>query len=204
MNDIEKKYEDKVEEIKENKNRDMIKSIKKILIPVFIPIATALFAFYGIKLGAEVAARSNQQLWAIERHAQTNEKFYDIRISLFERANKILYKSELINAIESKANLNFDLSKIKPETLEEARDSVKLLKDAFDEKISLNEYASEFGTVMQLSAVFFGPKTQAAIKELTKYEKWWAADTKEIHAVIEAMKAEMTYGLSVPKIDNGA
>lgn len=176
--------------------------LQKYFIPVFIPLFTAFLAFYGVKLGYESANNNAREMWQVERQAIVNEKIIDIRMSLFSRATSILYKSELLSAIESKGKMNVEISQLKPIASEGANKNFLILKEAYDNKITLNEYYSEFASVMQTSIIYFGPKTEESITQLTKHSEWWKADSKFITSVIDSMKEEFKYGLSSPEYKN--
>ena len=108
--------------------------MKKLFIPVLLPVFTALLAFYGVKLGHESATENSRELWAVERQAIINEKTVDKRMSLFERASSILYKTELMNAISNKLEINHKISQLKASSIDDAENNTTKLKDALDEK----------------------------------------------------------------------
>ena len=151
---------------------------EKILIPLIVGIVGVGGALGGAYTTGWLNVRQFEKQKAVEWESQ----IFTQRMGIIDRSATIFGKSPGIQ----------DFWRKYVSSLPETVDLVK-----FDPSVEvvtkLTEYHGEFESVMNLAALYFGPKTRDAIRSIgTEPGPWWNKSKEGRDAFIQAMVEELT------------
>lgn len=149
-----------------------------------IPLLVGIVGVAGSLGGVFIAGWNSARQAETQKLIELQGKFFDQRLALIDRTARVFGKSPGLQ----------DFWTLYVKELRSNSDSSKLPADLIDK---LTEAQGEFQSVLFLSRAYFGPKTQAAIAELSDAEgPWWQKPKAKQDALIVAMLSETGYGLS--------
>lgn len=141
-----------------------------LLIPLIIASIGLVGGLLGVYVGASLNSNISKEMLQISYQNQILQQ----RIKLIDRAALIYGKAPGVSDLWSDYRKN---------------PSIELSKD-------LSEYNSEFNAVIHLSDIYFGPKTKAALTEMTvKDSPWWEKNKELVGNYIGAMSSELNHGI---------
>lgn len=145
-----------------------------------VPIVVAFIGLFGglggVYVGSSLSTDASQE--AVQ-YSYKNELLQQ-RIKLINRAALIYGKSpgvkdvwsSYLKAIEDKLEPSIELSK------------------------ALAEYNAEFNAVINLSSLYFGPKTHDALEKMGQIDSpWWEKDDDLVKNYMAAMVSELKYSI---------
>lgn len=152
-----------------------------LAVPLAVGLIGILGSLGGVYLGNIMSLTQTERVKAIEWESQILAQ----RIALLDRAAKIFGKAPGIQDVWDKYTAGLGKSEPKLEVVEK-----------------LTEYQGEYQSVVYLSVIYFGPKTRAALKELSDEKvPWWNKQKSKQDALLGAMSEELTLGVNrLPKI----
>ena len=153
---------------------------KKRNIELFALIAIAIIGLFGtiagVYLGSSLNLKANKEAVSL---AYKNELLQQ-RIKIIDRAAVIYGKAPGIQDI-----WGVYLKKLNGKS-EQVVEFSKALAD----------YNAEFNAVINLSNVYFGPKTQKALETMCRKDSpWWMKDKELVTKYLGAMESELKYGI---------
>ncbi len=152
---------------------------------LFLAIISGILAFGGAVWGAMLV---QQALWA----EQTSYDLTQKRIELIERTVSLMGKSTAVIGQEKNYTRSFLTAMAK--TAEDPTKAVgiisKMLKESSVTRCNIADVHAEFMSLLALNEIFFGERTQTAVRVLQAAEPWWEADSSHKADLIEAMKAD--------------
>ncbi len=166
-----------------------------VLFEILKAILPAIVAIVGTIAGVTYTYDLNRQSWLQDQTLKSETNLLELRMDIFERANKILYKAEIFRTLSLQGKIDYELTKERVKTTEGLRTLESKSKSIVETKTSLQELYAEYATVMQLASTYFGPKTKQAVINLIKYREWWERPPSEINGLIETMASEINYQL---------
>ena len=187
-------------------NSDTTHSIYKVLSLTMPLIGVVVGSLLTVYLTREI----NDELWEKQNISSQQKNLVEKRINLIERASKILnskqsiedvnmylktqssYAEEAVNCAKNFKEYNM--------TIAECKNLVDL-EDTFQKMKLKNDLNSEFGSLLQLTSLYFGNKTKKFSQELSKHPKWWEADMELFSNYITAMNEEL-YEFTYQKMPN--
>ncbi|WP_408941504.1 hypothetical protein ACJYUN_16180 [Klebsiella pneumoniae] len=155
------------------RKKECLMFIKDIIPPIFL----GLFGILGTLGGVLITNHQNSINEKESRLYAYQTKIIEQRISLVDRAAKIFGKSPGLQDV-----------------WKEYIDTVK--NDKVDQLIvdKLTEAQGEFQSIIFLSSVYFGPKTQQALKDLDAYPgPWWTKPKEKQDNLVSSMALEINY-----------
>ncbi|WP_275166187.1 hypothetical protein [Citrobacter koseri] len=145
----------------------------------FLPIIVGLIGVFGTLLGVVVTNYEHSESERENRIYLYKSKIIDQRIQLIDRAANIFGQSPGLEDVWH--NYHDAINK---------REVDRSIIDR------LSSAQGEFQSVVFLSAVYFGPKTRQALKELSDYPgPWWAKPKEKQDGLIVSMTEEIRYQL---------
>lgn len=168
------------------------------------PIMNLIMPLVGVVVGVLLTVFStgkiNDELWLKQDVSSQRKMLIEKRIGLIERASKLLNSRQIIEDVNVylKAQSDFAIEssncakdpKKYGMTIIECKQLIDL--DESFEKIKLkNDLNAEFGTLAQLTSLYFGDQTKKYSMELSKLPKWWLADRELLANYIHAMNDEL-------------
>jgi hypothetical protein len=171
---------------------------KKLLTPrgelrvnsYWLAVITASLAFLGAGGGTYFGHMLEQR--RLERDLDHEWKQYMLqrRLELVDKAVRIINQASAAMMLQGTSRAI--VMEGTPAEAEHGQISSRLER-SLKLRLELAALNAEFGSVMSLANIYFGPKTRAATKALTKYpEGWWNAPGHLQQAVLDAMEREMT------------
>ncbi|WP_298694156.1 hypothetical protein [uncultured Sulfuricurvum sp.] len=149
--------------------------LKELIIPILISVIGLVGGLSGVYLGASLDSNSKKEASQLAYKQEIIQQ----RIKIIDRTATIYGKAPGISGIW-KIYLN------QPESSNEQIETSKILA----------EYNAEFNAVINLSNIYFGPKTRKAIKMMAdKKSPWWNKDSDLVSKYLGAMASELKYGL---------
>lgn len=170
-----------------------------------ITIFTAFLAFFGALIGTFLGNYYDKNQWKREVDYSERKSILDKRIDLIDKTTRILNRTEyakvLLAQIEYWSNendsgrvralANVQRDKDKKPLLPYKDKSKEVLLGISKSKTALIELNSDFASLMQLNALYFGTETREAVKELITDGKWWNIDKEEGELLLKAMHSEL-------------
>ena len=168
------------------------------------PVMGLIMPLIGVVIGALLTVFLtgiiNNELWLKQNISSQKKVLIEKRIGLIEKASKLLNSRQTIEDVNFylKAQSNFatessNCAKNSREyemTILECKQLMNL--DGIFEKMSIkSDLNTEFSTLMQLSSLYFGDKTQKYSTDLSKLKEWWLADKEIFVKYIAAMHDEL-------------
>ena len=151
-----------------------------------LALLSAIVAFAG---GMVWGARYVQDLLRAE---QTDYDLTAKRIDLIERTVNLMGKSTAVIGQERSYTKSFLTAMAK--TAEDPTKAVgiiaKMLKESSQARCDIAAAHAEFISLLALNEIFFGERTDAAVRALQRVDPWWEADSARKARLIAAMEAD--------------
>ncbi len=149
---------------------------QELTIPIVIAIIGLLSTLAGVYLGASLNLKANKEAAIL---VYKNELLQQ-RIKIIDRAAAIYGKAPGIKDI---------WEVYLKESYGKPGQSIKLSK-------TLADYNAEFNAVINLSSIYFGPKTHEALKAMCKKDSpWWMKDNELVAKYLGSMESELKHGI---------
>ena len=152
---------------------------------LFLAIISGILAFGGAVWGAMYIQKGF-------RAEQTSYDLMPMRIELIERTVSLMGKSTAVIGQEKNYTRSFLTAMAK--TAEDPTKAVgiisKMLKESSVTRCNIADVHAEFMSLLALNEIFFGERTQTAVRALQAADPWWEADSSHKADLIEAMKAD--------------
>lgn len=164
---------------------------RDLLMPLIVGAVGVIGSLSGVLIGNASNARQAER----QQQVAFQTRILDQRLALIDRAARIFGKSPGLQ----------DVWGLYLKATGAAHDgTAPELPMALLDK--LTEAQGEFQSVLFLSQVYFGPKTRAAIKDLSSTDgPWWQKPKPKQDAFIAAMVSEATLGVdAVPSLGSSA
>ena len=163
-----------------------------------IALIVAVVSLVASISGTMVGSYFSRSQWEAQSVLEQRRTILDQRVHLIERLsvlmNSVQRPAALLRLIELEASraqalaacLTDELAKkTVPKFCNEKQDPFAILP-AHQEMVKLN---SDYASMMQLAAIYFGSKTRQAILDLPQNVQWWE---QKPNAVLRAMQDELT------------
>lgn len=156
---------------------------------IYIPILCAIFALIGSISGSFLTHKFDNSTWKVRTKFQLYQKLLEKRLMVVERTVQIINKTDIIHT--HNIILRGEISKSVSGKVN--------YQDIADHKQKFSTLNSEFMTTISLCNLFFGPKTQEAVKKIREgigkeNNKWWLLDHIFYKVLLEALRNELIYG----------
>lgn len=149
-----------------------------------IPILVGIVGLVGSLGGVYIANSHNTKQATTQKAIEFESKILEQRISLLDRTAKIFGKSPGLQDYWEKY--------IKIEIPNKTQESNISSSDLIDR---LTDAQGEFQSVVMLASVYFGPKTNQALSELSDVKgPWWTKPKEKQDALLTAMSQELSFG----------
>jgi len=155
----------------------MYSKYKELIVAIVVALIGLFSGLTGVYVGSSINANSAKELAS---YSYQNELLQQ-RIKLLDRAAAIygkapgiqdVWKSYLVTNANKTSEKSIELSKI------------------------LAEYNAEFNAVINLSGIYFGPKTHESLKIMGANESpWWEKNDELVKNYMGSMAAELKYGI---------
>lgn len=146
---------------------------------IILPLALALLGILGTLGGVVITNHQNSVNEKESRLYAYQTKIIEQRINLVDRAAKIFGKS--------------------PGLQDVWKEYIKMMeKGKVDQSIidKLTDAQGEFQSIIYLSSVYFGPKTQKALKDFDETPgPWWTKPKEKQDNFVSSMALEISYGI---------
>ncbi|MBS3799256.1 hypothetical protein [Pseudoalteromonas sp. BDTF-M6] len=162
---------------------------KSFLREVLLIVLGGGLAVAGSLISSNLSTKNEKLLWETTTKINLNQKVMDQRVKLIERTALILNKVDYIsvNYIAYGIDLSYG-----EKGVGKSSEWIKTRK-------IISDLNSEFLAVSTLNSMYFGPKTNAALKNImdatTEELNWWDVDPKLRQDYLEAIHSEFSYGL---------
>jgi hypothetical protein len=159
---------------------------------ILMAVITAALAFFGAVGGTVITQQF--ELTKLNREAALayNREILQRRGQLIEDTIRLANKGTA-GSIHS---LALEHSKVAAAASKDKAAALPELAKGYDELLKMNELKAEYGTLISMDAMFFGPKTRAAIVAIdAKPGVWWERKSDDWQPLFDAMYKEWTYGL---------
>jgi hypothetical protein len=161
-----------------------------------LTVVTACLTLLGTLLGIGINQHIQQGQWSREKAYTIESDLLSRRLALMDRFLKVSRRDAELSTLKLLVQNNVDevSQALKQKNVEV---SYKLIREGEDDTRRLDEGRAEYLAVLTLSAAMFGPKTQHAIQMIVKNHNpnVWEADEQEKNTMVEAMSAELGWGL---------
>lgn len=155
-----------------------------------LAMLTAALTFVGAGGGTYLGHRLEQRRQERDLDHEWKQHMLQRRLELVDKAVRIINQASAAMMLQGVSQTI--AMEGTPAEVENGQISVRLER-SLKLRMELAALNAEFGSVMSLANIYFGPKTRAATKALTKYpEGWWNAPGYLQQAVLNAMEGEMT------------
>jgi len=146
---------------------------------IILPLALALLGILGTLGGVLITNHQNSVNEKQSRLYAYQTKIIEQRINLVDRAAKIFGKS--------------------PGLQDVWKEYINMMgKGKFDQLVvdKLTDAQGEFQSIIFLSSVYFGPKTQQALKDFDETPgPWWTKPKEKQDNFVSSMALEINYGI---------
>lgn len=159
-------------------------------------VLTACLTLIATLVGIGFTQHFQQNQWNREKAYTIESDLLSRRFALLDRFLKVSRRDAELSTLKLLVQNNTDeVSKALRQ--KDVAASYKLIKEGEDDVRHLDDGRAEYLAVLALSAATFGPKTQHAIAAiLAKHNpNVWEADEDEKATMVEAMSAELGWGL---------
>ena len=162
---------------------------------IYLALIVSALSFFGGAAGTIVSSRFDESKWRRETRFSVQKYLFAKRMELLERTIKAFNELQTLDYYHSVGKYSF----IEGEGQIRAGKSAAAAIDAATAPlIRVKQAQTELSVVMTLDAIYFGPKTQAAVRELVKAleraETWWKVEDAKKQALLDATAAELLYG----------
>lgn len=162
---------------------------------IYLAVGTAFLSFLGAVLGVYLSSLFDQSNWERRFELEQRRVILEKRASLIERTVVLFNKSPTIlglrGSLEGNKQLAFlattDLANSTGKSIDLSGDRLARIEATAKEIHGLN---AEFSAVMSMDAIYFGPETQRAVKDIMKDDPWVAPEAKQ-QALVDAMGKEL-------------
>ncbi|EPF2931117.1 hypothetical protein BOO29_18765 [Vibrio navarrensis] len=171
-----------------------------------IVMVNSVTTLLGVILGAVITwyltSSSSKDLWLLGNVNKQQNEIVQKRLELIEQASILLNSTQTIEDIHqyllAQAEFATEASKcaIEPKKYEMTLIQCKQLMDvdeAFKQSKLKTDMTAKFGWLVQMSGIYFGPKTSEYAAKLSKLPKWWEAELTLFQGFIDTMKEELYY-----------
>lgn len=162
---------------------------------VYLALIVAALSFVGAAAGTFVTSRLDESRWIRDTTFSVKREMFAKRMELLERTVKVFSQLQTLDFYHNAGKYAW----VEGETMIRAGKSAQASVDATTAAaVKVKEAQAELSAVMTLDEIYFGPKTQDAIRQLEKAleaaETWWKVDGARRQAVLDAAAAELQYG----------
>ena len=163
---------------------------------MFLAALAALFAFVGGAGGSAVASMFEKTSWQRETEHAAKQELLAERIDLLERTVLSMNRIGYLGMYKAEGDYLLATS-----TLEIIADGEATpdFSDLVNGVVVLTEMEAEVTAVLTLNALYFGPKTRTAVKDLeeamNETEHWWEVDEQSKKDLYAAMLDELSIGI---------
>jgi hypothetical protein len=164
----------------------------QLLTSVVATILTLIATVVGIGINEHL----QEHHWHQEKTYTIESDLLSRRFTLLDRFLKVSRRDGELSTLKFLVQYNTDLVS-NAAKLKDASTSFKLIREGTDEIRRLDDGRAEYLAVLTLSAAIFGPKTQHAVQTIIAKHNpnVWEADEEEKSAMVEAMSAEIGWGI---------
>lgn len=161
-----------------------------------LALIAGILAFGGAVAGGVITNSAQRALWEEEFAYDAEQRIVDKRIDLIERTVMLMSQSYAVQETE-KDNIADALSAV-AKVVTDPTSIMGVIKKNFREqtveKCKAISSRKEYTNILKLNQVFFGSKTDRAVKKLLTVKPWWDAKPADRKALIDAMHAEFLEG----------
>lgn len=173
----------------------------------FVAVFVALLAFVGAIFGTVLGGFFGHWQSRSEMVYQDYRTVLDKRVELIEATSVVFNKAALAALLDSSIHLRSRIADPSAAFGDAAAntsgtlipdpdvDLEKRCRDMFGSNIDLIALNTEYASTMQLNALFFGPETRQALRDLISAGDWWEVDDSLHTAVMRAMFDEIRLGM---------
>ncbi|ELF6478210.1 hypothetical protein RA805_003503 [Vibrio cholerae] len=174
----------------------------KISIALVNSATTLLGVILGTVITWYLTSYSDKELWQLGDLSKQKNEIIQKRIDIIEKASILLNSTQTIVDVNKylgvQAQFSNEAAKCASEpkkydmTLIQCKQLIDI-NESFKQSKLKTDMKAQFGWLVQVSGIYFGPQTSEYAMRLSKLPKWWEADLKLFQGFIDTMKEELYY-----------
>ena len=154
---------------------------------LLLALVVAVLSFLGAAGGTIVGSFYGEAQWRREALLAYDQTILNKRVELVDRTARIINRRNSVKRLDVYIQNLVTMATLKPESGSGDAE----LKKVVDAALSRDDLNVELATILSLDALYFGPKTDKAIANLSKAgPDFWAADESLFQALLNALAQE--------------